>query len=141
MSLRRVVGRLSRAEIDALDARRGEVPRAAMIRACVRTWLEAGGPVVLPPREEPARPPRLGGLPSLRRRLVAALDARPGDVLTPPQLTRIVGARPDGVRNALLELAARGKVEKVGEGQYRARARQEISASEAEAAEPMRGAA
>jgi DNA-binding GntR family transcriptional regulator len=80
-------------------------------------------------------------LPSLRRRLVAALDARPGDVLTPPQLTRIVGARPDGVRNALLELAARGKVEKVGEGQYRARARQEISASEAEAAEPMRGAA
>jgi hypothetical protein len=61
---------------------------------------------------------------TLRARMIALLEASPEEVLTTAQVAAGVGARNrDSVRTTLLALAARGKVEKVGAGQYRARRR------------------
>jgi hypothetical protein len=50
------------------------------------------------------------------------LEARPDEVLTPARVRALLGAVPvDTVRNALLVLAERGRIEKIGHGQYRAR--------------------
>lgn len=57
---------------------------------------------------------------SMRSRILAEMEARAGEILTPAQLAPLVEARSrDAVRNALLVLAEKGKIEKVGLGQYR----------------------
>ena len=56
----------------------------------------------------------------MRTRILRAMEARPGEVLTAAILAPLVAARSrDAVRNALLVLAAKGRIEKVGLGQYR----------------------
>jgi hypothetical protein len=78
-------------------------------------WTALGSPQ----RERCGRAVPDGG-PSVRARILAALTGRPGEVLTPAQLAALVGARSrDTVRNALLVLAEKGRIEKVGPGQYR----------------------
>lgn len=58
---------------------------------------------------------------SMRARILAEMGARPEQVWTPARLSPLVGARSrDSVRNTLLVLAAKGRIEKVGPGQYRA---------------------
>ncbi len=60
---------------------------------------------------------------TLRERILAVMAASPLEVYTPARLAPEVGsANRDSVRNTLLVLAAKGKIEKVGAGQYRARA-------------------
>lgn len=129
------------ATIDVLGAlvdQQARVARAEVALAAARARLQAlqeryrglggvpaldAGAWVEPPsrrRDRCGRAVSDGG-PSVRTRLLAALVARPGEVLTSPQLAALVGARSrDTVRNALLVLAERGAVEKVGPGQYRA---------------------
>jgi hypothetical protein len=58
---------------------------------------------------------------TLRDRIVGAIEASPGEVYTPARLAPLVGSiNRDSVRNTLLVLAAKGRIEKVGPGQYRA---------------------
>jgi hypothetical protein len=153
MTLRRVVTRFSSAESQALDELRGRggppsslirvgsldelrgkgLSRASLIRAAVRVLLDGTiapavilGHVRAIRREKRAaakRRPAPAGAPSVRRRVVEVIEAQPDEVFTPPEVARIVGGRRDTVRNALLALAASGMVEKLGVGEYRARAR------------------
>lgn len=59
---------------------------------------------------------------TMRERILAYLAGSPGEVFTPAMLAPEVGAASrDSVRNTLLVLAARGKVDKVGPGRYRKR--------------------
>lgn len=59
---------------------------------------------------------------TLRTRIVEAMKARRGEVLTPAKIAALVGAtNRDSVRNTLLVLAGQGRIEKVGVGQYRAK--------------------
>jgi hypothetical protein len=58
---------------------------------------------------------------TLRERIVAVMEATPDEVYTPARLAPAVGSRNrDSIRNTLLVLAAKGRIEKVGAGQYRA---------------------
>lgn len=73
-----------------------------------------------------AREARQGGAEdqagTLRDRLVGVMEATPREVYTPARLAPLVGSdNRDSVRNTLLVLAAKGRIEKVGAGQYRAR--------------------
>lgn len=76
------------------------------------------------------RPPRArrcaragDGQPSMRARILAQMAASPGEVFTPARLAPLVDATSrDSVRNTLLVLHAKGRIEKVGPGQYRAAA-------------------
>jgi hypothetical protein len=140
MSLDRCVVRFSAKEMRSLDELCGaRVPRASLIRAAVRVLLdgEIGAAVILEQLREIARQKRLlsqrprPALPpgelSVRRRVLAVLDAHPGGVLTPSCIAGMVGGRNSGtVRNALLALSKAGRVEKLGVGKYRARARAEV---------------
>ena len=66
--------------------------------------------------------PDASTLVSLRKRIVAVLEANPGEVYTPARLAPLVGhSRRDTIRNSLFVLATRGRIEKLGPGQYRAR--------------------
>jgi hypothetical protein len=59
---------------------------------------------------------------TLRERIVAVIKASPEVVYTPARLAPLVGSQNrDSVRNTLLVLAAKGRIEKVGAGQYQAR--------------------
>ncbi len=59
---------------------------------------------------------------TLRDRIVGVMEASPREVYTPARLAPLVGSENrDSVRNTLLVLAAKGRIEKVGAGQYRAR--------------------
>jgi hypothetical protein len=77
------------------------------------------------PQVEPSLPPndadddeRQG---TLRQRILTVMAASPAQVYTPALLAPAVGSRNrDSIRNTLLVLAAKGKIEKVGTGQYRA---------------------
>jgi hypothetical protein len=61
---------------------------------------------------------------TLRERIIAVMEASPEEVYTPARLSPAVGSpNRDSIRNTLLVLAAKGKIEKVGAGQYRARSR------------------
>ncbi len=61
---------------------------------------------------------------TLRQRIVAVMDASPDEIYTPARLAPAVGSRNrDSIRNTLLVLAAKGRIEKLGAGQYRARKR------------------
>jgi hypothetical protein len=68
----------------------------------------------LPPRETPPG--------SLRGRIVAALEAAPGETFTVLRVAAALGHdNRDSIRNTLLVLAGAGRVEKVGIGEYRAK--------------------
>ncbi len=50
------------------------------------------------------------------------MEAAPDEVYTPARLAPAVGSRNrDSIRNTLLALAAKGRIEKLGAGRYRAR--------------------
>jgi len=75
-----------------------------------------GGAVPVPgePREKPPG--------TLRERIVAALDAAPGETFTVARVALALGHdNRDSIRNTLLVLAGAGRVEKVGIGEYRAK--------------------
>lgn len=58
---------------------------------------------------------------TLRERVLAAMMERPREVFTPARLAPLVrAASRDTVRNTLLVLSAKGRIEKVGPGRYRA---------------------
>lgn len=62
---------------------------------------------------------------TLRERIVAAVEASPDEVFTTARVARAVGhGNRDSVRNTLLVLAAKGQIDKLGEGQYQARRRE-----------------
>lgn len=59
---------------------------------------------------------------TMRERILALLAASPAEVFTPAMLAPAVGAGSrDSVRNTLLVLASKGRIEKLGPGRYRAR--------------------
>jgi hypothetical protein len=110
--------RVARAEAALEGARRrlAEV-QARLGLAPPLAALEAG---LGSPRTARATARREGA--SLRARILAEMTAQPAEVWTPARLSPLVGARSrDSVRNTLLVLAAKGRIEKVGLGQYRAR--------------------
>ena len=78
-----------------------------------------------PPRLPPAGSGEEERLGTLRARIVGALEAHPGEVFTAARLAPMVGSpNRDSIRNTLLTLAARGRIAKLGEGQYQARTRE-----------------
>jgi hypothetical protein len=141
MKLSRTVVRLSAADRERLDGLRARctsatllnVSRADLVRLFVVRGLadiDEARPIIdqLPhqvlaaarPRE--VRPWRAPEGDSLRQRIVKELEARPEAVFSPQGMAALVGAaQHDSVRNALLALAERGHIEKLGPGQYRAR--------------------
>ena len=61
---------------------------------------------------------------TLQQRIVRVMEASPAEVYGPARLAPAVGStNRDSIRNTLLALAAKGRIEKVGAGQYRARTR------------------
>jgi hypothetical protein len=129
----RSLGKPSPIRAGSLDELRGKgVPRASLVRAAVRALLDGdiAAEVILrhlrdikrTKRAGSKRPPLPAGALSVRRRVLAALEAHPGEVFAPPRVASLVGGLPDTVRNALLALSEQGHVEKLGPGQYRARA-------------------
>jgi hypothetical protein len=134
----------------SLDELRGKgIPRASLVRAAVRALID--GEIVVAvilghlreikrtKRAACKRPAPPVGAPSVRRRVHEALDAHPGEVLTTARIASLVGGSRDTVRNALLALSEQGRVEKIGPGQYRARARAQVD--EQADAPPAAGAA
>jgi hypothetical protein len=122
------------AAVDQLAARSrcegGRRSRAAIVRSMVAQQIAQIDPVLpiaaqLPEERRPPRPnaarPREGA--TMREEILAVMRAAPGEVFTPAKLAPLVraGSR-DSVRNTLLVLAARGRIEKVGAGRYRANA-------------------
>jgi hypothetical protein len=58
---------------------------------------------------------------TLRERIVLVMEADPEEVYTPARLSPLVGSsNRDSIRNTLLVLAGKGRIEKLGPGQYRA---------------------
>lgn len=91
------LGRMEPLSLDELAARIGRPPRA-------RRWSRADD-----------------GQPSMRSRILERMAASPGEVFTPAVLAPLVEATSrDSVRNTLLVLHAKGRIEKVGPGRYRA---------------------
>jgi hypothetical protein len=134
--------RVSRAEASLAAARQRLDEAVAELARLSRDRAESLG---LPPlaelavetdadRELSANPPRArrpagGPRPdrTLRDRIVATLDANPEEVFWPARLAAELEIRNrDSIRNTLLVLAARGRIEKVGEGRYRSRRRAAI---------------
>jgi|SRR6185437_235661 len=111
--LRDSVAKLSR----MYHARRDGValpPSAAMALAEAAVEEEASDALARDEADEPAG--------TLRDRIVGTMEASPEEVYTPARLAPLVGSmNRDSVRNTLLVLAAKGRIEKVGPGQYRAR--------------------
>jgi hypothetical protein len=129
---RRISVRISSALCEALDQAAAEqrIPRAKLIRRHLAT-LGPEGCDSLPERSGLAK---ARGGPSLRERIVAVMEASPAKVFTPARLAKAIGwQNRDSIRNTLLVLAAKGKIEKVGAGQYRGR-RPEFEAVEKTAA-------
>ena len=129
--------RVARAEAALATARRRLGDSVARLS---RVAQGRGEQVVLPPLAAAAL--QLDeGLPStgvadeeragtLRQRIVAVMEATPGEVYTPARLAPLVGSpNRDSVRNTLLVLAAKGRIEKRGAGQYQARKKEPESGS------------
>ncbi|MFT3764768.1 MAG: hypothetical protein QM820_04520 [Minicystis sp.] len=67
------------------------------------------------------RPRRSQDGPTLRKRVLDAVNERRAGVLTPAGVAHVLGIKgSDAVRNALLVLAEQGHIEKLAPGQYRA---------------------
>ncbi|MFT3769636.1 MAG: hypothetical protein QM820_29725 [Minicystis sp.] len=140
MRFARIVVRLPVADREALDrlgARYlGEtlrrLSRAAVVRRlinCGLANLDGGRPIAeqlplpAPANERPQatrRAPAREGA-SLRERVLSQVTANAEEVFTPARVSTLVGASRDSVRNTLLVLAEKGRIEKLGPGQYRAR--------------------
>jgi hypothetical protein len=72
---------------------------------------------------------------TLRKRIVAIMAASPGETFTPARLAPLVGSgNRDSVRNTLLVLAAKGQIDKLGAGLYRARQSEAAPSTPGEAA-------
>lgn len=100
--------------------------RAALLRAVLERGMafDPGLPVStqlrLSPRTPRRRSPR-SGTSTLRERVLAAMAARPDDVLSPARVAALIpGTTVDSARNTLLALAAKGQVRKHGAGKYQA---------------------
>jgi hypothetical protein len=139
--LARTVVRLSHADRAQLDRLRERflaatalnVSRADMVRLVLRRGLagiDAEQPILaqIPPEVlDVARPKRFGRKPvpsgeSTRLRVLKEIEARPGEVVTPARVRAILGSgHLDTIRNVLLVLAERGRIDKLGPGQYQAR--------------------
>lgn len=141
--MRRIVARLpvgAREELDRLRRRlwieeRVSVSRADLVRFFVHFGLLVVAsnrplcqqfPVALlrrvsRPGAKRRRRRSLPGGVTLRRRILEAVYAAPGEVFTPAQLALLLGVTArDSVRNTLLVLHARGRLAKIGPGQYQA---------------------
>ena len=100
------------ARLTELHQARGEVLDPEALSAIARAALAAG-----PSGGGSARAPSA----SLRVRILAVMAASPDEVFTPGRLAPEIGSKNrDSVRNTLLVLAGKGKIEKVGAGKYRA---------------------
>ncbi len=115
--------RVARAEATLAGARRRldvSVMRLSRIATDRGAELSPAVAAVVQSREgAPATNERPG---TLRARIVAVIEASPGEVFTPASLAPVVGhSNRDSIRNTLLVLAGKGQVEKVGAGQYQAR--------------------
>jgi hypothetical protein len=123
--------RVARAEAALTAARRRLGDSVARLS---RLQRKAGDGMDLPSLAAAALEPAQRGQPSgpgeapggtLRERIVAAIEASPGEVFTPARLAPVVGSQNrDSVRNTLLVLAAKGRIEKLGAGRYQARKKQ-----------------
>jgi hypothetical protein len=142
-SMKRLVLRLPAEDRDALDRLRAglwkeariDVSRADMMRFfvwCGLSAIDSERPLTaqlpvqvlrragLPSARQPKPRPKREG-PSMRQNIVQQMSAAPGEVFTPAKLAPLVGASTrDSVRNTLLVLHAKGRIAKVGPGQYRA---------------------
>ena len=139
MNWRRIVVRVDKrvsTAIDAASTALGGRPRSAV----VRSTLAAHDPAHASERDKAAlvaftaalrkQPPavaaakraRLPG-PTVRARVRAEAQDRPGKEYTAPEIARALGAHAGTVRNELLKLARAGAIEKVREGCYRTPAR------------------
>lgn len=119
---------VSRAEATLTNARGrlttalGRLARAAQGRGeplppLAAAVVECGD--LAPTDEQPPEEPSPG---TLRERIAAVIDAAPGEVFTPATVGRALESpNRDSIRNTLLVLAAKGRVEKLGPGQYQAR--------------------
>ncbi len=59
---------------------------------------------------------------TLRERILSVMEASPDVVHTPARLAPLVSSpNRDSIRNTLLVLAAKGRIDKVGAGHYQAR--------------------
>jgi hypothetical protein len=139
MTWRRIIVRVDLRVCRALDVASttlGGRPRSAV----VRSTLAAHDPAHASERDKAAlvaftaalreQPPavvapkstRLPG-PSVRARVRAAAQDRPGKEYTAPEIARALGAHAGTVRNELLKLARAGAIEKLRVGCYRTPAR------------------
>lgn len=121
--------RVARAEAAVVAARRrlgDSVSRLAQLSRARGESLDLAplAAIAAPPDEGGEGDHRAFASPggTLRERIVAVMEASPYDVYTPARLASAVASRNrDSIRNTLLVLAAKGRIEKLGEGRYRAR--------------------
>ena len=121
--------RVARAEAALEVARRrlGEsIARLSRISAARGQGLDLPRLAVVALAAESAAPASDAGTTewsgTLRERIMAVMAASPEAVYTPARLAPLVGSQNrDSVRNTLLVLAAKGRIEKRGAGQYQAR--------------------
>jgi hypothetical protein len=107
---RRLGESLSR--LSRLHRARGESLDPAALHAIVSAALEGR-----PPGGDDDAAPSV----SLRVRILTVMQASPDEVFTPARLAPEIGSKNrDSVRNTLLVLASKGKIEKVSAGKYRA---------------------
>jgi hypothetical protein len=67
---------------------------------------------------------------TLRERILTVIEASPEAVHTPARLAPLVGSpNRDSVRNTLLVLAAKGKIDKIGAGHYQARKKESAASA------------
>jgi hypothetical protein len=123
--------RVARAEASLAEAKRRLDASSARL---AEIWKARRAEVPLPPFSELAALEQedLGGddddpiedapEDTLRDRVLTLLGSRPHEVFGPAGVAETLGARSrDSVRNTLLALADKGRIEKLGPGRYRAR--------------------
>jgi hypothetical protein len=125
MTMRRFVVRVPERVLEGLDAARKPkgISRAAEVRSALASYggTEPGPADASTSAAKPAPKPAKTPAPPVRARVLAEMEARPDEVFTAPALAGALDAKGQSVRNALVELARKGKIERVAVGQYRAR--------------------
>ena len=108
-----------RASLARLEGITGALPAGAELPPKVNAALQL--------REElPPATAEVDGR-SLRQRIVEVMEKSPNEIHTSARIAPLIGAtNRNSVRNTLLVLAARGKIKKVGEGQYQAEPREAL---------------
>ncbi len=120
--------RLVRAEASVLAARRHLNGSVRRFKTVVRSWGAVAGvspsvadALLLDDGKGSLEFSDMEQDGTLRDRIVTAIEANPGQVFTSARVATTIGAsNRDSVRNTLLVLAAKDRIEKVGEGQYQA---------------------